>query len=273
MTTIDKPAANTTDTGIKRPIALITGGSRGLGKATALALAKRGTDIVLTYRSAKAEADAVVADIQALGRQAVALPLELNPDNTVPLNEVLTVFSQQLTSVLQQQWQRSTLDYLVNNAGIGINKSFLETTEEDLDSLFQLHFRSVFFLTRKLLPMLADGGAIINISSGLTRFCGAGFIAYASMKGAIEVFSRYLAAELGPRGIRVNTVAPGAIETDFGGGVVRDIASVNRQLAEHTALGRVGVVEDIGPMIAALLSDDQRWVNAQRIEASGGMFL
>jgi NAD(P)-dependent dehydrogenase (short-subunit alcohol dehydrogenase family) len=248
-------------------IALITGGSRGLGRNTALSLAQRGVDVVFTYHSNRAEADNAVAAIVALGRKAVALQLDTGDVAS------FDAFVAALTPALQAQWGRAQFDYLVNNAGIGIHAPFAETTEADFDRLMNIHFKGVFFLTQKLLPVIADRGRIINLSSGLARFAMPGMSAYAAMKGAIEVLTRYMAKELGARGITANTVAPGAIETDFGGGRVRDNPDMNRMVASLTALQRVGVPDDIGPMIAALLSEDNRWVNGQRIEVSGGMLL
>ena len=248
-------------------IALITGGSRGLGKSMALKLAEHGNDVVLTYRSNKAEAEAVVASIQKLGRRAVALPLDVGKSST------FKAFADQLRAALKEHWQRDRFDYLVNNAGIGIHASFAETTEAQFDELVNIHFKGAFFLTQTLLPLINDGGRILNISSGLARFALPGYAAYASMKGAIEVLTRYLAKELGPRRIAVNTLAPGAIETDFGGGVVRDNADVNAFIASQTALGRVGLPDDIGGVVALLLSKDSGWINSQRIEASGGIFV
>ncbi|GLQ46654.1 short-chain dehydrogenase [Dyella lipolytica] len=249
------------------PIALITGGSRGLGKSMALKLAEHGTDVVLTYRSNQAEAQAVVAAIQKLGRRAVALPLDVGKAGGFKM------FAEQLRAALKEHWQRNQFDYLVNNAGIGIHASFADTTEAQFDELMDIHFKGAFFLTQTLLPLIADGGRILNISSGLARFALPGYAAYAAMKGAIEVLTRYLAKELGARGIAVNTLAPGAIETDFGGGVVRDNADVNAFVASQTALGRVGKPDDIGGVVASLLSKDSGWINGQRIEASGGMFI
>jgi NAD(P)-dependent dehydrogenase (short-subunit alcohol dehydrogenase family) len=248
-------------------IALITGGSRGLGRSAALAAAQSGIDVVLTYRQQAAEAQAVVAQIQALGRRAVALPLDVGDVRS------FDAFAGQLAQALQAGWQRDRFDFLVNNAGMGVHAPFAETTEAQFDALVNVHLKGVFFLTQRLLPLMNDGGRILNLSSGLARFALPGYAAYAAMKGAIEVLSRYLAKELGPRGIAVNVVAPGAIETDFGGGAVRDNAELNAFVASQTALGRVGVAEDIGPLVAALLQPATRWVNAQRIEASGGMFL
>jgi NAD(P)-dependent dehydrogenase (short-subunit alcohol dehydrogenase family) len=249
------------------PIALVTGGSRGLGKSTALHLAKHGTDVILTYKSGGAEAEATVAEIESMGRRAHALPLDVAKSTT------FVEFAIRLRDVLSKNWQRDKVNFLVNNAGIGIHANFADTTEAQFDELVNIHLKGVFFLTQKLLPLLADGGRIVNISSGLSRFVLPGYSAYAAMKGAIEVLSRYMAKELGPRGIAVNVVAPGAIETDFGGGMVRDDAQVNAMIASQTALGRVGLPDDIGGVIAALLSPENGWINAQRIEASGGMFL
>lgn len=248
------------------PIALVTGGSRGLGRNAALKLAQQGADVILTYRSNRAEAETVVAQIEALGRRAAALPLDAADAGS------FDAFAAQLRDVLAG-WQRERFDWLLNNAGIGIHASIADTSEAQFDELVNIHFKGVFFLTQKLLPLIADGGRILNVSTGLTRFALPGYAAYASMKGAIEVLTKYLAKELGPRGIAVNVLAPGAIETDFGHGAVRDNAELNRYIAAQTALGRVGLPDDIGDVIAALLSPASRWVNAQRIEASGGMFL
>jgi NAD(P)-dependent dehydrogenase (short-subunit alcohol dehydrogenase family) len=248
-------------------IAIITGGSRGLGKNAALQLAAKGVDIILTYHSKQAEADATVEQIKASGRKAVALQLDVGDSKS------FGAFAQAVKGALQQTWQRDRFDFLVNNAGIGTHASFAETTEEQFDQLVNIQFKGVFFLTQKLLPIINDGGRIVNISSGLTRFALPGYAAYASMKGAIETLTKYQAKELGARGITVNIVAPGAIETDFGGGAVRDNKQINDFIASRTALGRVGLPDDIGGVIASLLSDDNRWINAQRIEASGGMFL
>lgn len=248
-------------------IALVTGGSRGLGENTALNLAKKGIDVILTYRTNKAEAESVVAQIQKLDRRAIALPLDVG--NTKSFESFVST----LKETLKSHWNRDSFDFLINNAGIGVYASIAETSEEQFDQVMNVHFKGTFFLTQKLIPLLADKGRIINLSSGLTRFATPGYAAYASMKGAIEVFTRYLAKELGKRGIAVNTVAPGAIETDFGGGLVRDNRQVNAHIASQTALGRVGVPDDIGGAIAALVTEDNRWINAQRIEISGGMFL
>lgn len=250
---------------MRAKIGLITGASRGLGKNTALAMARQGIDVVLTYHSQQALAQEVVDEIKALGRQAVALQLDVAQAKT------FAAFADNLKQALQTHWQTQQFDFLVNNAGTGIHAPFAETSEEMFDSMVNIHLKSTFFLTQKLLPLLADSGRIVNISSGLARFTLPGYSAYAAMKGGIEVLTRYMAKELGGRQIAVNTVAPGAIETDFGQGLVRDNKDVNAFIASQTALGRVGVPDDIGPMITALLSENNRWVNAQRIEVSGGM--
>ncbi|MBC3878866.1 SDR family oxidoreductase [Undibacterium sp. FT79W] len=258
---------NTPVSSSQQKIALITGGSRGLGKNTALVLARQGVDIILTYQSREADAHAVVAQIQALGRRAVALQLDTGAADT------FAGFTEKLQQVLAQQWQRHQFDFLMNNAGIGGHTSFAETSETQFDQLMNIHFKGVFFLTQTLLPVIADHGRILNVSSGLTRFSLPGHAAYAAMKGAVEVLSRYLAKELDARGIAVNVIAPGAIATDFGGGVVRDNAQLNQFIANQTALGRAGLPDDIGGVASALLSDSCGWINGQRIEASGGMFL
>lgn len=245
-------------------ITLITGASRGLGRNTALAVARSGGDVLLTYRSNVDEAQAVVADIEAQGRKAVALQLDTGDVAAFPQ------FGERLRSALRETWQRDCFDHLVNNAGHGDTAPIAETSLAQFDRLVDVHFKGVFFLTQALLPLIEDGGRIVNISTGLTRVAYPGFAAYAAAKAAVETLSLYMAKELGARDIAVNTVAPGAIETDFGGGAVRDNAQINAQFAGITALGRVGVPDDIGPMIASLLRDANRWVNAQRIEVSGG---
>jgi NAD(P)-dependent dehydrogenase (short-subunit alcohol dehydrogenase family) len=252
---------------MNQKIALITGGSRGLGRSAALKLAQQDVDIILSYRSKREQAEAVVAEIAATGRRAVALPLD------AAVVAGFGDFAHAVRRALADNWQRDSFDYLVNNAGIGIHAPFAETSEAQFDELCNIHLKGVFFLTQKLLPLIADGGRILNVSSGLARFALPGYGAYAAMKGGIEVLTRYLAKELGARGIAVNVIAPGAIETDFGGGTVRDNAQVNAFVASQTALGRVGQPDDIGGAIAMLLSDGSRWINGQRIEASGGMFI
>lgn len=248
-------------------IALITGGSRGLGKNAALKLAQQGVDIILTYHSRADEAQAVAAEIAALGRRAVALQLDAGASAT------FGAFAENVRVALKEHWHRDNFDCLLNNAGIGLEVPFAKVTEAQLDQMYNIHLKGAFFLTQKLLPLIADGGRILNVSSGLARFALPGMSAYAAMKGAVEVLTRYLAKELGPRGIAVNVIAPGAIATDFGGGVVRDNAQVHGYIASQTALGRVGQADDIGDAIAVLLSEQGRWINAQRIEVSGGMFI
>lgn len=250
-----------------RKIALITGASRGLGRNAALHLANAGVDIIGTYRSQADEAQALVAEIEQRGSRALMLPLDVADIAS------FDTFAGQVRDGLRNTFDREQFDFLLNNAGIGIHAAFAETTEAQFDQLLNIQLKGPFFLTQKLLPLLADGGRILNVSSGLTRFALPGYAAYAAMKGAMEVLTRYQAKELGVRGIGVNIIAPGAIETDFGGGLVRDNAEINQQIASNTALGRVGLPDDIGGAIAALFSDGSRWINGQRVEASGGMFL
>lgn len=245
-------------------ISLVTGSSRGLGRNTALSIARKGGDVVVTYHQRADEAKAVVAEIEALGRKAVALQLDVGDVSGFP------AFAERLRAALRDTWQRETFDALVNNAGHGDMALIAGMSEEAFDKLVNVHFKGVFFLTQKLMPLLIDSGRIVNLSTGLTRVSAEGWSAYAAVKGAIEVLTVYMAKELGHRKIAVNVVAPGAIETDFLGGAVRDTPEFNTFFADMTALGRVGVADDIGPMIASLLSEDNRWVNAQRIEVSGG---
>jgi NAD(P)-dependent dehydrogenase (short-subunit alcohol dehydrogenase family) len=248
-------------------IALVTGGSRGLGKNMALSLAKKGNHVIITYNSKREEALAVIAEIEKAGQKGAALQLNTGDSKS------FDAFFKELTALLKNTFSRDHFDFLINNAGVGAHAPFAETTEEQFDMLMNIHFKGTFFITQKALPLINDGGRIINISTGLARFSTPGYAAYASMKGAIETLSRYQAKELGARGITVNVVAPGAIETDFGGGVVRDNPDLNKMIAGSTALGRVGKPDDIGGVVAFLCSDDARWINAQRIEASGGMNL
>lgn len=248
-------------------IAVVTGGSRGLGKNAALKLAAKGIGIILTYNNNAEDAQQVVREIEQKGVKATALQLNVGDSANFP------AFTREVQERLRTVWQRETFDYLLNNAGIGINASFADTTEAQFDQLVNIHFKGPFFLTQSLLPLMKNGGRILNVSSGLARFCQPGYAAYAAMKGAMEVLTRYQAKELGARGISVNIIAPGAIETDFGGGMVRDNEQINQHIAAQTALGRVGLPDDIGDAIAALLSDELHWMNAQRIEVSGGMFL
>jgi NAD(P)-dependent dehydrogenase (short-subunit alcohol dehydrogenase family) len=245
-------------------ITLVTGGGRGLGRNTAISIARQGGDVIVTYRSREGEARAVVAEIEALGRKACAFQLDTGDVGA------FAAFAERLRKALRETWQRDTFDHLINNAGHGDYALIANTTVEQFDALVSVHFKGVFFLTQALLPLIADGGRIVNLSSGLTRVSAPGFGAYSAVKGAIEVLSVYMAKELGGRGIAVNTVAPGAIETDFLGGAVRDTPDLNKQFADMIALGRVGVPDDIGPMIASLLGEENRWINAQRIEVSGG---
>jgi NAD(P)-dependent dehydrogenase (short-subunit alcohol dehydrogenase family) len=247
-------------------IALITGGSRGLGRNTAIHLARRGVDLIFTYHSNQSEAESLICEIEAMGQKAAAFRLDTGDVRS------FDAFVSQVRTALQG-WARERFDYLVNNAGNSLHAGFAETTEAQFDEIFNVHVKGVYFLTQKLLPLVNDSGRIVNVSSGLARFALPGSSAYGAAKGAIEVLTRYLAKELGSRRITANVVAPGAIQTDFSGGMVRDNAAVNKMVADMTALGRAGVPDDIGPMIAALLSDDNRWVNGQRIEVSGGMSL
>lgn len=251
----------------RNKIALITGGSRGLGRNAAISIAKKGIDVILTYNSNKQEADKVVEEIQSLGQKAVAF--QLDASNVKHFDD----FFKQISKYLQEQTGNERFDFLINNAGTALYAPFATTTEEQFDMAMNIHLKGVFFLTQKALPLLNDGGRIVNISSGLTRFSNPGSGAYASMKGAVEVLTRYLAKELGSRGIAVNTVAPGAIATDFGGGHVRDNEDINKHVASVTALGRVGLPDDIGGVVAFLCTEDAKWINGQRIEVSGGMNL
>lgn len=248
-------------------LALITGGSRGLGRNTAIHLARGGVDSVVTYRAERAEADAVVAEIEALGRKAVALQLDTGAHAT------FADFADRFAAALRETWGRDSFEVLVNNAGGALHAPIAETTEEQFDGIFDVHVKGVFFLTQRLLPLLADGGTIVNVSSGLARFSFPASGAYAAAKGAVEVLTRYLAVELGGRGITVNTIAPGAIATDFSGGMVRDNAEMQAGIAAQTALGRVGQPDDVGGAITALVTSTSRWITGERIEVSGGMRL
>jgi len=244
-------------------IAIVTGGSRGLGQNTVLHLAKRGVHSIFTYNSNKAAADKTVAEVDKAGAKAIALKLDVGDVSS--FKPFLKDVSKALTDFGAERF-----DFLVNNAGISHHASFEKTTEAELDQLYNVNFKGVFFLTQKLLPLINDGGRIVMISTGLTRIIIPESGPYGSLKGAIEVLTKYLAKELGPRRITVNAVAPGAIQTDFSGGVVRDNPAVNKMVSAATALGRPGLPDDIGPMIASLLTEDNRWINAQRIEVSGG---
>jgi NAD(P)-dependent dehydrogenase (short-subunit alcohol dehydrogenase family) len=247
-------------------IAIITGGNRGLGRNTAVRLAQRSVDILFTYCTNQKEAENLIREVEALGRKAAGFRLDTGDIRA------FDPFVSEIRKALQG-WGCDRFDYLVNNAGNSLHVNFGETTEDQFDGIFNVHVKGVYFLTQKLLPLIRDGGRIVNISSGLARLALPGSSAYGAAKGAVEVLTRYMAKELGPRGIIANVVAPGAIQTDFSGGMVRDNPEVNKRVADMTALGRAGVPDDIGPMIAALLSDENRWVNGQRIEVSGGMVL
>jgi NAD(P)-dependent dehydrogenase (short-subunit alcohol dehydrogenase family) len=248
-------------------IALVTGGSRGLGKDAALQLAQRGFDLIITYQTKKESAEQVVKEIESIGAKAFALALDIS--STAGFED----FKNEVQTILDTHFDGKKLDALVNNAGVGINAQFDVTTEEQLDAMTNIHFKGPYFLTQKLLPLLNDGSSVVNTSSGLARFSFPGYSAYGAMKAAIDSLSRYQALELGSRKIRVNSVAPGAIETDFGGGAVRDNSDFNQMLASQTALGRVGLPDDIGTVVAFLCSEDSKWINAQRIEVSGGFII
>lgn len=245
-------------------IAVLTGASRGLGRSMALHLAASGVDVIGTYRSRADEADTLVAQIEAGGGRAVMLPLDVG--DSVTFDD----FATSVANTLQATFDQSTFDFLVNNAGLGLRAAFVDTTEEQFDEIFRVQVKGPFFLTQKLLPLMADGGRVLNVSSGLARFTLPGNSAYAASKGAIEVLTRYQALELGARQIRVNVIAPGATETDFGGGTVRDLPAVNSAIAATVPLGRTGQPDDIGAAVASLLSDSFAWANGTRIEVSGG---
>ena len=248
-------------------IALVTGGSRGLGKNMSIALAKKGIDVVLTYNTNKEAADSVVAEIQSLGQKAVAFQLDTSNVKT------FDSFIKQVTAHLQETTGNAHIDFLINNAGTALYALATDTTEEQMDAVFNIHYKGVFFLTQKALPFIHDGGGIVNISSGLARMAYPGSSVYASMKAAVETLTRYLAKELAARKIRVNVVAPGAVETDFGGGRTRDNKEINAQIANLTALGRVGLPDDIGGVVAFLCTPEAYWIDGQRIEVSGGQAL
>ncbi len=248
-------------------IALITGGSRGLGKNSAIRLAEKGIDVIITYNTKIDDANAVVSEIESMGRKAVALKLDVG--NISSFGD----FIAQVSQTLKDKWQTEKFDFLINNAGFGATIPFTEATEEDFDKLLNVHFKGVYFLTQKILAIINDQGSIINLSSGTTRFSNPGYSIYASMKGAIEVFTKYLAKELGARGINVNVLAPGAIETDFNNAAIRNNPQLKNMIAANTALGRTGVANDIGGIIAFLCSDEAKWITGQRIEATGGVFM
>ncbi|MBL1220692.1 SDR family oxidoreductase [Chryseobacterium sp. L7] len=251
----------------KSKIALVTGGSRGLGKNAALKIAQKGLDVIITYKSSREEADAVVNEIKALGQNAIAYQLDTRDVKS------FDAFVKNITDHLQTETGHSNIDFLINNAGTALYAPITETTEEQLDDIVDVHFKGVFFLTQKMLPFINDGGGIINISSGLARFALPGSSVYGSMKAGVEMLTKYMAKELGPRKIKANVIAPGAIETDFGGGRTRDDQNVNSMISSITALGRAGLPDDIGGVVAFLCTEDAGWITGQRIEASGGMFL
>lgn len=251
----------------KTKIALVTGGSRGLGKNAALKIAQKGLDVIITYKNSKEEAEAVVNEIKASGRKAAAYQLDTRDVKS------FGAFVKEVTKHLEKETGSPEIDFLINNAGTALYAPIMETTEEQLDDIVDVHFKGVFFLTQKMLPFISDGGGIINISSGLARFALPGSSVYGSMKAGIEMLTKYMAKELGPRRIKANVIAPGAIETDFGGGRTRDDKEVNATISNITALGRAGLPDDIGGIVAFLCTDDAGWINGQRIEASGGMLL
>ncbi|HLO60320.1 MAG TPA: SDR family oxidoreductase [Bacteroidales bacterium] len=250
-----------------KKIALITGGSRGLGKNTALAIARRGLDVVITYNTNKEAADSVVAEIQSTGQKARAFQLDTSHVKW------FDGFIKEVADYLQSAYGQPKFDFLINNAGTALYKPVTETSEDQFDAIINIHYKGVFFLTQKALPFINDGGGIINISSGLARVTMPGSSVYGSAKAAVETLTRYLAKELGERRIRVNVVAPGAIETDFGGGRTRDNKEINARIASITALGRVGLPDDIGGVVAFLCTPEAYWINGQRIEVSGGQGL
>ena len=261
-----QPVTNENSANNATKIALVTGGSRGIGRSTVLHLAARGVHSIFTYRENQAEATKVIAAVEQQGRRAIALKLDTG------VAASFDAFVGRAKTAIGELGA-TRFDFLVNNAGQSLHKAFDQTTEEELDAIYNVHFKGVYLLTQKLLPLIADGGRIINISSGLARVSMPGSSAYGAMKGAVEVLTRYMAAELGPRGIAVNTVAPGAVATDFSGGMVRDTPELAKRISDMTALGRVGLPDDLGAMISSLLSDDNRWISGQRIEVSGGMLV
>jgi NAD(P)-dependent dehydrogenase (short-subunit alcohol dehydrogenase family) len=246
-------------------IALVTGGSRGLGKNMATSIAAKGIDVILTYRSNEESATAVVKEIEAMGQKAAALHLDMADFNS------LDKFLLDVAGVLKSKWNTNSFDFLINNAGMGATVPFEKVTEELFTEFLNVHFKGVYFLTQKSLPYLNSGGRIINISTGTTRFSNPGYSVYASMKGAVEVFTKYLAKELGPKGITANIVAPGPIETDFNTGAIRNNPQMKERLASLSPLNRVGEADDIGGVVAFLCSEEAKWINGQRIEVSGGI--
>jgi Dehydrogenases with different specificities (related to short-chain alcohol dehydrogenases) len=252
---------------MQKKIALVTGGSRGLGKDMALSLAAKGIDVILTYHSQKEEAEKVVKEIESGGQKAAALPFDAGDTRS------LDHFLQEVLNLLKKVWNRETFDFLINNAGVGATLPIPNVKEEDFDRLMNIHFKSVFFLTQKALPHMNDHGGVVFISSGTTRFCAPGYSVYSSLKGAVEVFTRYVAKEFGSRGIRSNIVAPGPIETDFNNAIIRSNPQIKSFLTGQTTLGRVGNADDIGSVVAFLCTEESKWINGQRIEVSGGVYL
>jgi NAD(P)-dependent dehydrogenase (short-subunit alcohol dehydrogenase family) len=248
-------------------LALVTGGSRGLGRDIALSLARRGIDVVLTYNTAADKAESVVAEIERAGGKAAALPLDLSQISS------LDGFLARLKAKLRERWNTESIDFLVNNAGIGAAVPIAELTEETFDAFANIHFKGVVFLTQKILTMMNDGGGVVFITAAATRFIVPSYAVYAACKAAVEVFARYVAKEYGPRKIRANVVAPGGIETDFAGGLIRNSPELQAYLTAQTALGRVGRPDDIGGVVAFLCTDDAKWINGQRIEVTGGIHL
>lgn len=250
---------------MKTKIALVTGGSRGLGKDMAISIAKKGIDVILTYRNQADAANATVADIEALGQKAVSLKLDMSDFNSIP------AFVQEVRQTLQTTWNTGRFDFLINNAGMGATVPFLEVTEEIFTEFLNVHFKGVYFLTQHFVPSMNEGGRIINISTGTTRFSNPGYSVYASMKGAVEIFTKYLAKELGAKGIGANVVAPGPVETDFNNAAIRNNPQLKSMLGSLSPIGRVGAADDIGSVVAFLCTDDAKWINGQRIEVSGGI--
>ena len=246
-------------------IALVTGGSRGLGKDMAISIAKKGIDVIITYNNKEEHADQTVKEIEALGQKAAALKLSMSHFH------LLDHFVEQTISLLQSKWGTSNFDFLINNAGMGATVPFMQVTEELFTDFLNVHFKGIYFLTQKFVPHINSGGRIINISTGTTRFSNPGYSVYASMKGAVEVFTKYLAKELGEKGIGANVVAPGPVETDFNNAAIRSNPQMKERLSSLSPLGRVGAADDIGSVVAFLCTDDAKWINAQRIEVSGGI--
>jgi NAD(P)-dependent dehydrogenase (short-subunit alcohol dehydrogenase family) len=246
-------------------IALVTGGSRGLGKEMAISLAKKGIDVIITYRTKEAEAKDVVAEIESLEQKGASLYLDMGDFSS------LDSFIGNLLKTLQTKWNTASFDFLINNAGMGATVPFEQVTEELFDEFLNVHFKGIYFLIQRCLPNINPGGCIINISTGTTRFTNPGYSVYASMKGAIEVFTKYLAKELGSKNIRANIVAPGPVETDFNKAAIRSNPQMKERLSSLTPLGRVGRAEDIGGVVSFLCTDESYWINGQRIEVSGGI--